>query len=370
MKKKSAKLLLAITKSNWGGAQRYVYDIAKHFKDDPDFELTVLTGGEGALVSKLQDIGVRVITLPLLRRDVALWSDIKNFYNLLVIIHKEKPTIFHVSSSKMGLFGVIAGRMMRIPKIIFTAHGWPFNETRPLYQRMIFRVLGMITVIGSHSTIAVSRNIISSLRAPRYVTKKMNCIYTGIEPPHLYPEHAFFKTFSLEKNKGTHIVSIGELHMSKGYDRALIALAKCKHLDWTYHIIGTGDKKDYLETLATSLMIRDRVIFHGFIENASLYLNSFDLFLFPSRTEALGYVAIEALFSKIPIIASNKGGIPEVLFDDPFTKLIECGDEKIFKETLLTTLKRKITVDEDSRPGRLRFLQKFMYTATKKVYTN
>ena len=107
---------------------------------------------------------------------------------------------------------------------------------------------------------------------------------------------------------------------------------------------------------------------HGFIENASSYLNSFDLFLFPSRTEALGYVAIEALFSKLPIIASNAGGIPEVLFDDPYTKLINCDDGKVFKETLLKTLQRLPVVDPTKRPGCMRFLLKFMFSATKKVY--
>lgn len=158
--------------------------------------------------------------------------------------------------------------------------------------------------------------------------------------------------------------------MSKGLDRALIALAKCKHLDWTYHIMGTGGKLEYLKTLRDQLGLQDRVIFHGFIEDASLYLNSFDLFMMPSRTEALGYVAIEALFSKLPIIASNKGGIPEVLFDDPYTKLVDCDSEKIFKETLFSMLTKLPVVDQTNRPGKMRFLPRFMFAATKKVYLN
>jgi glycosyltransferase involved in cell wall biosynthesis len=368
MEQKSVKLLLAITKSNWGGAQRYVYDIATHFNTDKDFSVSVLAGGSGDLISKLHDNNIRTIPLETLGRDIGIIKDTKSFLKLFQIILTEKPDILHLNSSKIGLLGGIVGRLCGVKKIIFTAHAWPFNETRPKYQRRIFKVFGMVTVFLSHRTIAVSQNVITSLGAPKWLFKKMTCVYTGIDSPNLYEEGLFFKNLSLEKTPGTHIVSIGELHTSKGLDRALIALAKCKHIPWTYHIIGTGEKKAYLETLVSQFGLNDRVMFHGFIENASLYLNSFDLFLFPSRTEALGYVAIEALFSKLPVIASNAGGIPEVLFDDPYTKLIDCNNEKALKEALFSALQKPIIVDEKKRPGRMKFLPRFMFTATRKIY--
>ncbi|HCC05879.1 TPA: hypothetical protein DEP94_00725 [Candidatus Nomurabacteria bacterium] len=370
MEQKPVKLLFAITKSNWGGAGRYVYDMAKHFKNDNTFVISVLAGGNDDLVRKLKDMDIHTISMPELKRDVGIWNDTKALYRLFVIIKKEKPDILHLNSSKMGLFGAFIGRICGVKKIIFTAHGWPFNEKRPLYQKWIFRMLGMFTVFLTHKTITVSQSVLNTLRAPKFISKKMTCVYTGIENPKLYETGLFFEKFSIEKIPGTHIVSAGELHTNKGLDRALISLAKCKHLPWTYHLLGTGEKKEYLEKLAEQLGIKDRVIFHGFIENASLYLNSFDLFLFPSRTEALGYVAIEALFSKLPIIASNVGGIPEVLFDDPYTKLIDCDNEKVFKEALFSMLKKLPIVDETNRPGRIKFSPNFMFTATKKIYLN
>lgn len=370
MKEKPAKLLLAITKSNWGGAQRYIYDLAEHFRNDKDFEVAVLAGGNGELMRRVEALGVRTIPFHDLKRDVGLFKDFKAALGLFFIFVREKPDILHVNSSKMGLFGAILGRCARVPKIVFTAHGWPFNEDRPRYQRMIFRSLAWITVLFSHKTIAVSQSTITSLRAPKFLNKKITRIYTGIETPKLYERGFFFEKNGIEKTDGVHIVSIGELHMSKGYDRALVALAACKNLSWTYHIMGIGDKEAYLKKLVKQLGIEDRVHFHGFVENASLYLNSFDLFLFPSRTEALGYVAVEALFSNLPMIASNKGGIPEVLFDDPYSKLIDCDNGRIFKETLMSMLLKLPVVDHTNRPGRMRFLPRFMFTATKKVYLN
>lgn len=368
MEQKSVKVLFAITKSNWGGAQRYVYDLATHFNHANGFSVAVLAGGNGELVQKLEEQGIRTLTSPLVQRNISVIQDLKTFFWLFSTIRKESPDVLHLNSSKIGLLGVAIGRLCGVKKIIFTAHAWPFNEERPWYQRVVFRLLGMLTVLLSHTTIAVSQAVITSLRAPSFITKKMVRIYSGIEKPSLYERGKFFETFNLEKQSGPHIVSIGELHMSKGYDRALIALAQCKHLPWTYHIMGTGDKKEYLEKLIQQLGLTGRVYLHGFVENASLYLNSFDLFLFPSRTEALGYVAIEALFTELPIIASNAGGIPEVLFDDPYSKIIDCNNGKIFKETLLSFLKKPLTIDSAKRPGRTRFLTSFMFTATKKVF--
>ncbi|MEN9881195.1 MAG: hypothetical protein RLZZ308_378 [Candidatus Parcubacteria bacterium] len=361
-------LLIAITKSNWGGAQRYVYDIATHFHKDTHFRVIVATGGDGDLITKLEHEGIPTRPLSSLKRDVNFFDDFSALLQLFHILRKEKPDILHLNSSKIGLFGALVGRLVGVKKIVFTAHAWPFNETRPAYQRFIFRVLGIVTVLLSHQTIAVSQSVIKSLRAPFFIARKMRCVYTGIDTPKLFEKGSFFKDISPASYNGKQLVSIGELHTSKGLDRALIALAQCTHLPWTYHIIGSGEKERYLKNLASQLGISNRVIFHGFVANASLYLNSFDVFLFPSRTEALGYVAIEALFSNLPIIASNAGGIPEVLFDDPYTKLIDCNDGKAFKETLLSILKKQPVVDVHKRPGILRFLPKFMFTATKKIY--
>ncbi|MEN9551939.1 MAG: hypothetical protein RI935_316 [Candidatus Parcubacteria bacterium] len=368
MKRSKKKILYGITKTSWGGAQKYVYDLAIHFSNDELYEVSVVGGGHGKLFEKLEENTITIIPIPTLRRDVGLLSELRSFISLVRIIRRERPDVFHTNSSKMGLLGAMAGRLLFVPKVIFTAHAWPFNETRPKYQKLILKLLAIVTVLLSHRTIAVSENIMKALPFS-WIQKKITPVYTGIVTPTLYEEGAFFTERSLEKSPSMQIVSIGELHTSKGFDRALIALASCKHLNWTYHILGTGEKREYLEDLIEKLNLKNRVMLHGFVENASLYLNSFDLFLFPSRTEALGYVGIEAIYSKIPIIASNVGGIPEVLFDDPYSKVIDCSNEKLFKETLLSMIKKPPHVDEQKRPGRLRFKPEFMFTATKKIYS-
>jgi glycosyltransferase involved in cell wall biosynthesis len=363
------KILLGITKMSWGGAQRYVYDLALYFAKVEGHDVVVIGGGNGSLLEKLKLADIRTISIPSLKRDIGLVSELRSLFFLCCVLIRERPHIFHSNSSKMGLFGAILGRLCRVPHVIFTAHAWAFHEERKKYQKIIFRLLAMITVALSHRTITVSNNMRTSLKAPPFIERKMTCVYLGIHPLTMYDPHAFFEMTHTPKTPGVNIVSIGELHTSKGFDRALIALSQCRHLKWTYHIMGVGEKKEYLLSLVEKLGIKERVFFHGFIENAPRYLNSFDLFLFPSRTEALGYVGVEALYSKLPILASNAGGIPEVLFDDPYTMIIDCSHAKIFKESLFSFLKKRTVVDETKRPGRLRFTMEFMFAATKKIYS-
>src|SRR3989344_4607394 len=84
------KILYFITKSNFGGAQRYVYDLATAMPKD-SYKVTVLMGGKGLLKEKLESEGVRTITLPQLERDIHVWNDIKTFFALIQLLRKERP---------------------------------------------------------------------------------------------------------------------------------------------------------------------------------------------------------------------------------------------------------------------------------------
>jgi hypothetical protein len=76
------KILLVITKSNWGGAQRYVYDLATNL-DQNKFEVAVALGGDGPLKQKLNSLGIRIISLDRLERDVNITNDFRVLLNLI-----------------------------------------------------------------------------------------------------------------------------------------------------------------------------------------------------------------------------------------------------------------------------------------------
>ena len=168
--KKPLKILYLITKSNFGGAQRYVFDLAIE-ATRAGHDVIVGFGGNGALATKLNRAGIRTIEIPSLLRDINLTADIKSFFALIDIFGKEIPDIVHLNSSKMGALGACAARLWngwshllrffnlggKPMHIIFTGHGWAFNEERSDIVRFIIGIAHWITIELSHETIAVSK---------------------------------------------------------------------------------------------------------------------------------------------------------------------------------------------------------------------
>ncbi len=124
------KILLVVTKGNWGGAQRYVYDLATELPVD-QFEPVVVAGAGHALPTRLAAAGIRTIALPKLERDINWRQEAATLAALVKIFWRERPSVVHLNSSKIGGLGALAARLALVPRIIFTAHGWPFHEARP-----------------------------------------------------------------------------------------------------------------------------------------------------------------------------------------------------------------------------------------------
>lgn len=324
MEGKRKKILYLITKSNWGGAQKYVYDLVTNISKDK-FETVVALGGNGELKDKLELAGIPVISIKNLERDVNPLKDTLALKRLFEIIKKEKPDILHINSSKIGGLGSFAGRIAKVPFILFTAHGWAWNEDRPIWQNKTIKELQWLTILLSHKTIAVSEALVKQVSKFPLISKKIVKIYTGIVEPLFLPRDESRKFF-IEKNSrltnsSTWIGTVAELHKNKGYIHTLKALKTLKIQGFLekskiqYIIIGEGEERKRLENLVIEYEIQDYVFFVGKIENAAKYLKALDLFILTSNTEALGYVLVEAGMARVPIIASLVGGIPEVIED-------------------------------------------------------
>lgn len=361
------KVLLVITKSNWGGAQKYVYDLATSL-NDRNFDVLVAAGGSGEMISRLKEKSVRVANISSAVRDVSIFKDIALFFWLINFFRKERPDVVHLNSSKIGGLGAVAGRLAGVRTIIFTGHGWAFNEDRPWIQKKIIHLLHFITIALCHTTICVSETTKRQLNAPGFLARKCVVVHNGISPITFKPRTSFYEETRSMRHEKTALVSIGELHPSKGFDLALAYLAEIKDLSWEWFILGEGHYRRQIESLINKHGLYSRVHLMGHTKDAALYLKSFDLFFLPSRTEALAYVAVEALQSDLPIIASDVGGIPEVLGRDPGTTLVDIRNEKtieILREKLLT-YPAKITYGRDEL--RMDFSLEKMVSRTIEVY--
>lgn len=351
-------ILFLITKGSWGGAQSYVYDLAINLPKDK-YEVGVLCGEGSELGTRLRRQSIVAYELPGLGRNVSFWKDLFTLRSMIKMLRGIQPDIIHLNSSKMGLLGAIAGRWAGVKKIVFTGHGWAFNEERPRWQKIIIRFLQWLTIILCTDTIAVSRETKEQIADWPSFRKKISVIHNGLGPIDFYGRDEAREKLGLDKEKFV-IGTIAELHKNKGLDFLIPAFAMfnqknpenkeiytlCSDGDSGYvdkntypptlacrsnailTIVGQGEKKADLEKLVEKSDLAEKVFFLGRIEEARKYLKAFDLFILPSRTEALPYVLLEASQAGLPIIASRVGGIPEIVQEGTSGLLIEAGNIK------------------------------------------
>ena len=309
---KRKKLLILITKSNFGGAQRYVFDLARSLKGD--YEITVALGGNGMLAAKLAEIGIRTVSIPYLGRNINLFKDALVLVWLWKFLKAEKPDVMHVNSSKIGGAGAFVGRLTKVPRIIFTAHAWAFNEDRNMFSKALIAFFHWLTVMLSHQTVAVSEAVKRQMSRFPFMEKKIKVVHLGLEPVSPFPRKDARKLLGLT-DKEFSIGTIAELHPVKGLNYALQALSQAP-FEFLYTIIGEGQaRKDLEAQIADSSRLKERVKLAGFLPDAPRLLSAFDAFLLPSNSEAFGYVLLEAGFARLPVIATSVGGIPEIIED-------------------------------------------------------
>jgi len=293
------KVLYLITKSNWGGAQRYVYDLATHLPKA--YEGAVAVGGEGLLVQMLQQKDIRIIPLPEARRDIAVFKEVKLLWRLFKIVLTEKPDVLHVNSSKLAGLGAFVGWATRT-HTIFTAHGWPFNEDRPWWQKLLMYKFSWLTSVFADITITITNSDYGQGKRMWSVGSKTHLIHNAIGPIDFYNREEARKKLGLKQDELV-IGAVGELHKNKGF----IYLAEAAKLieDAKFVVIGEGEERLTLEKTA--------LILAGQVFEGSRYLKAFDIFADPSLKAGLQYVLLEAGQARLPVVATNVGGNPDVV---------------------------------------------------------
>jgi len=372
------KVLLVITKGTWGGATKYVYDMARSLHES-GIEVAVAYGPKGELTTKLEELSIPQYNIDGLTRDLGFFRELKAYKGILSIIDEFEPDIVHVNSSKGGISALAA--KLRGKKVIFTVHGWAFNERRNSIFKFIFKVAYFFTIFFSDKTILVSEALKKPIQKWPFA-KKLSVIPNGVRPLKPLNKTSARKELAVldptleEYLQKTWIITVAELHDSKGIDTMLSALtvlreegAELPH----YVVLGEGDERWRLEKLIASYDIGEYVHLVGFVQNASLYMKAGDIFVLPSRTEALGYVLIEAGMAGVPVVASRVGGIPEIIEHNKNGLLVPPGSGAVFAVAILNFLKDKKKQKELAKALQEHVVEKYslevMFSKTKDLYT-
>jgi len=331
-------ILYIITQADGGGAQNYTLTLAKTF------------GGKlaaGSEDSKLFDAagkaGIETFPLRHLKRAINPFHDFLAVWEIRELIKTLDPDIVHLNSSKAGVLGSFAAMGLK-KKVVFTAHGFVFNEPLDAATKAFYLALEktassyrdfIITVSDADKQSALDSNLIKA--------DKIQTIHNGIAPINFLSKEQARTALGLANNKLV-IGTIANFYKTKGLDvlvKAVSMLAYDIRNKIEVVIIGDGPESENLKLKIENLNLKEQFKLLGKIDNAGTFLKAFDVFTLPSRKEGLPYTLLEAMQAGLPIVASNVGGIAEALGDAGF--LVRADDAQE-----LSTVLSKIISDLNS----------------------
>ena len=337
------KILYLITQSELGGAQRYIFDLASNLKEELDVSIAFgEQGDEGVLAEKLKQNDINYYSIPHLKRAISPWQDLLAIFAIRKLIKKIKPNIIHLNSSKISILGSLASIFSK-SKIIYTAHGWVFNEPLSKFKKSFYLHAEKFTAKFKNKIICVSvfdhKAALENKIAPK---EKLITIHNGIEKIHIQTKDLaralLSKSINQQLNNDETIIgSVGNLYKTKGFEyfiKAIKILVDNK-INIKAVIIGEGREREELEDWIDQLYLKNHVILPGRIDKVAELLPALDVYICSSVKEGLSYTVIEAMMASLPIVATHVGGNPELITDSQEGLLVKAADPEKLAQTII-----------------------------------
>lgn len=229
-----------------------------------------------------------------------------------------------------GFAGVLLGRKFNIPHIC-TIHGSDINIYP--FQTKLCLLFTKYTLRRCDKMVAVSDKLRKRMLSVVKGLNDISIIYNGADSDKFKPMPKEIAKRALGIDETNKIIMfIGNLIPVKGVNYLLEAFAQFmkdyRIADAALYIIGDGREREYLTSLAGSLDIKEKVFFLGRKPHVEipLWLNIADILVLPSISEGFPTIIPEAMMSGVPIVASNVGGISEIITSGETGILTEPGD--------------------------------------------
>ncbi|PJE64565.1 MAG: hypothetical protein COU90_01865 [Candidatus Ryanbacteria bacterium CG10_big_fil_rev_8_21_14_0_10_43_42] len=342
---KRIRVLYVITKSVWGGAGKYVYDLATH-ADIETYDVAVALGGTGDLAKRLEDANISTFDVENFQKSVNPFKEIGALFELLSILYEFHPHVVHANSSKAGGLTGVAVFIYRLltgnrPKTLFTVHGWAFLEHRPAWDLFLRRLASRLTARFQDVLIVISqKDKAATLSYNIAPAQKVTLIQNGIIPPEFMSREQVRQKLGVDPSVLV-IGCIAEWTANKGILYLLRAYRDIlqKFPETKLVLIGWGEDEEDLRKKSKDFGVEESVLFIS-LSPAAPYLKAFDIFVLPSLKEGLPYTILEAGLAEIPVIASRVGGIPDIIEHETHGLLVDPASSTDLSFALIRLLSR------------------------------
>ncbi len=335
-----AKKIIVHIAQSAGGVAEYLYMFLKNFRDDNYENIIIVSEDYKDQIDRFKTFVNKIYIVPMVR-DISPKNDIKSILEVRKILKQIKPDIVYCHSSKAGAFGRIALVFNFKTKILYNAHGWFFNAEISKKKKNIIVLIEKILAIKTNQIINISKSEYDSALKYKIASRKKMCIiengidFSKFQDCTKYREH-IRKIYNIKDNE-TVIGVVGRvseqkdpLTMIKAFE---LSNKTNKNLKLMY--VGAGELESQIKDYAEQHGILDKIIITGWVNNVEKYIPAFDIAVLPSKWEGFGFVLIEYMACNKPIIASNVGGIQNIIQNGVNGILIDKEDYKSLSESII-----------------------------------
>jgi glycosyltransferase involved in cell wall biosynthesis len=303
---KPLRIIHVLAPAPFGGLESVVQSLAIEQKEQ-GHEIVVAalmeTGAaEPVMLERLRSANIDVVVVAAPSR-----SYLTQRRAILELCESRDAQVLHTHGYLPDVISASLGRRARFVRVC-TVHGF----VRGSYRNRVYEWMQRKSFSRFDAVVAVSGHMSSELRAAS-ARNRIVTLPNAWSPvrPFLSREEAR-NTLGLSPAK-FNIGWIGRISREKGPDVMIDALPHLGIFPWHLTVVGDGKERKAVEERAHNLGLGDRVSFRGQVTDASTLLRGFDIIAMSSRTEGTPIVLLEAMRAEVPIVATNVGGIPDVL---------------------------------------------------------
>ncbi|HIJ75078.1 MAG TPA: glycosyltransferase family 4 protein [Candidatus Hydrogenedentes bacterium] len=325
---KRIRIAHVITRLCKGGAQENTFHTAR-LADRSRFEVDLISGPtsgrEGTIEGRIQAAGIPIIREPMLVRSAAPMRDGLALGRLTRLFKRKQYDIVHTHTSKAGFIGRLAAARARVPIVVHTPHGNIFHGYFPRWLTRLFVWMERHAARRTDRIIALTAGGIEQHlaegigRREQYVSIFSGVDFDGYDAARARrqevrrglgcPRHAFL------------VGGIGRLEPIKGFSYFVTAAQSIAAALPETRFVLAGDGSLGRELRAQAAALGERFQFLGLRDDVAELMAAMDVCIVPSLNEGMGRVVLEAGAAGTPVVASNVGGIPDIV-DDGTTGLL------------------------------------------------
>ncbi|NUQ62834.1 MAG: glycosyltransferase family 4 protein [Pirellulales bacterium] len=316
------RVLLVITGLASGGATNVVLDLARSFRDHPDFDVHLLTGpcppGRTDVTHLAYDLGVETRVVPSLINRLQPLANLKAVADLRRIMVQGNYDIVHTHSSVAGVVGRLAARAARVPAVVHHVHGWALHEDMSRPMRVLYVALESLCARWTTRIVVVSRPDIAKGISHRIGKEdQYRLIYNGIDLEKFQqPVDDRQVRMELGVDPDCKLVGmIGRLDRQKNpldFIRAAAMVTEiCPQVQFL--IAGDGPRRQECERLIEELALKGKVFLLGYRSDVARILPTLTITAMSSLWEGLPLAFLEAMSAGKPIVANDVDGAGDVV---------------------------------------------------------